>query len=67
MATSAFWFLEDIVGYSSGIYGRTLIAKGMGLSPEPFILIAYAAFSISALFLVLLRIERWGRKRLQAF
>lgn len=60
------WFLFDIIGYSSGLYGPTLIAKGLGLSPEVFTLITYGAFAIPALLLAASIVDRTGRRRMTA-
>ena len=60
------WFLFDIIGYSSGLYGPTLIAKGLGLSPEVFTLVTYGAFSIPALLLAASIVDRSGRRRMTA-
>jgi putative MFS transporter len=67
IATSCLlWFLFDVIGYSSGLYGPTLIAKGLGLSPEVFTLVTYAAFSIPALLLAAAIVDRTGRRRMTA-
>ncbi len=60
------WFLFDIIAYSTGLYGPTLIAKGLGLSPEVFTLITYGAFSIPALLLAASLVDRWGRRAMTA-
>ncbi|MCK4177804.1 MFS transporter [Aciditerrimonas ferrireducens] len=60
------WFLFDVIGYSSGLYGPTLIAKGLGLSPEVFTLVTYAAFSIPALLLAAAIVDKRGRRRMTA-
>jgi MFS family permease len=56
------WFMFDIIGYSSGLYGPTLIAKSLGLSPEVFTLISYGAFSIPSLLIAAWLSDRWGRR-----
>jgi len=60
------WFLFDIIGYSSGLYGPSLIAKGLGLSPEVFTLVTYGAFSIPALLLAASIVDRSGRRQMTA-
>lgn len=56
------WFLFDTIGYSSALYGPTLIAKGLGMSPEDFTLLGIAVFSIPALVLAAWLSDRWGRR-----
>jgi MFS family permease len=56
------WFFFDVIGYSSGLYGPTLIAKSLGLSPEAFTLVSYGAFSIPALLIAAWLSDRWGRR-----
>ncbi len=63
---SLLWFVYDIVIYAGGLFGPSLLGKGVGLSPAEFQLINSAIFSVSGSVVAVLLIDRWGRKPLQA-
>ncbi|PSR25604.1 MAG: MFS transporter [Sulfobacillus thermosulfidooxidans] len=66
IVTAAFlWFLFDIVAYSGILFGPSLIAKGLGLSPGVFQLLMEFGFVVPGALISLLLIDRWGRKPLQ--
>ncbi|POB09836.1 MFS transporter [Sulfobacillus sp. hq2] len=65
VAAATLWFLFDIVAYSGILFGPSLIAKGIGLSPGTFQLVMEFAFVVPGGILALLLIDRWGRKPLQ--
>jgi MFS family permease len=60
------WLLFDIVVYSGILFGPSLIAQGLGLTPTTFSLISSIGFSIPGALIGVLLIDRIGRKRLQA-
>jgi MFS family permease len=60
------WMLFDIVVYSGILFGPSLIAKGLGLSPTVFSLISSIVFVIPGALIGTLLIDRLGRKQLQA-
>lgn len=59
------WLLFDIVVYSGILFGPSLIAKGLGLAPTTFSLIAQFVFVIPGALIGVLLIDRIGRKALQ--
>ena len=59
------WFLFDIVAYSGILFGPSLIAKGIGLTPGTFNLIMEFGFVLPGGIMALILIDRWGRKPLQ--
>jgi len=59
------WLLFDIVVYSGILFGPSLIAKGLGLSPTAFSLITSFVFIIPGALIGAGLIDRVGRKRLQ--
>ncbi|HEY1933895.1 MAG TPA: MFS transporter [Acetobacteraceae bacterium] len=59
------WLLFDIVIYSGILFGPSLIAKGLGLSPTTFALITSFVFVIPGALLGVSLIDRIGRKQLQ--
>lgn len=64
-AAAALWFLFDIVAYSGILFGPSLIAHGIGLTPGTFQLIMEFAFVVPGALIGMLLIDRWGRKPLQ--
>lgn len=65
LAASALWFLFDIVAYSGILFGPSLIARGIGLSPGTFQLVMEFGFVVPGGLIALSVIDRWGRKPLQ--
>lgn len=63
---SLLWFLADIAGYSTELYGPSLIAKGLGLSSTSFSLLTHVLFSIPSAILAVFLIDTLGRNKLQA-
>jgi MFS family permease len=59
------WLLFDIVVYSGILFGPSLIAKGLGLSPTAFSLITSFVFIIPGALIGAGLIDRVGRKQLQ--
>jgi len=60
------WMLFDIVVYSGILFGPSLIAQGLGLSPTTFALLTSFGFSLPGCLIGVLLIDRIGRKQLQA-
>ena len=58
------WLLFDIVIYSGILFGPSLIAKGLGLSPSLFGLLVPVFFILPAAVLGALLVDATGRKRL---
>lgn len=58
------WLLFDIVIYSGILFGPSLIAQGLGLSPAVFGLLVPVLFILPAAVLGALLVDRTGRKRL---
>ncbi|MFT8446952.1 MAG: MFS transporter [Liquorilactobacillus nagelii] len=63
---SLLWFLADIAGYSTELYGPSLIAKGLGLSSTSFSLLTHVLFSVPSAILAVFLIDSLGRNKLQA-
>jgi hypothetical protein len=61
------WLLFDIVVYSSILFGPSLIAKGLGLTPTTFSLISSFVFVIPGALIGVALIDRIGRKQLQTW
>ena len=59
------WLLFDIVVYSGILFGPSLIAKGLGLAPTTFSLIAQFVFVIPGALIGVGLIDKIGRKALQ--
>jgi MFS family permease len=59
------WLLYDIVVYSGILFGPSLIAKGLGLAPTTFSLIASFVFVIPGAVIGALLIDKIGRKQLE--
>jgi MFS family permease len=59
------WLLFDIVVYSGILFGPSLIAKGIGLAPTTFSLIAQFVFVIPGALIGVGLIDKIGRKALQ--
>ncbi|WP_459697220.1 MFS transporter [Acidisoma sp. C75] len=60
------WFIFDIVIYSTVLFGPSLIAKGLGLSPAEFTLLMDFVFIMPAILIgSLLLLDRFGRKPVQ--
>ncbi|HEX4259987.1 MAG TPA: MFS transporter [Acetobacteraceae bacterium] len=60
------WMLFDIVVYSGILFGPSLIAKGLGLSPTTFAIVTALVFSLPGCLIGVALIDKIGRKRLQA-
>lgn len=60
------WLVFDIVIYSSILFGPSVIAKGIGVSPVVFQLVSYGVFVIPGTVLGVSLIDRVGRKPLYA-
>ena len=58
------WMLFDIVIYSGILFGPSLIAKGLGLTPAVFGLLVPVMFILPAALLGAFLVDRTGRKRL---
>ncbi|MCY0881413.1 MAG: MFS transporter, partial [Firmicutes bacterium] len=65
LSAAVLWFLFDMVGYAGGLFGPSLLAKGIGLTAGTFGLVMFAAFSLPGKILAISLIDRWGRKPLQ--
>jgi len=59
------WLLFDIVIYSGILFGPSLIAKGLGLTPTTFSLITSFVFVIPGALIGVALIDKIGRKQLQ--
>jgi MFS family permease len=60
------WLVYDIVVYSSILFGPSVIAKGIGVSPVVFQLVSYGVFVIPGTLLGVSLIDGLGRKPLAA-
>jgi MFS family permease len=60
------WLVFDIVIYSSILFGPSVIAKGIGVSPVVFQLVSYGVFVIPGTVLGVILIDGVGRKPLYA-
>ncbi len=60
------WLVYDIVVYSSILFGPSVIAKGIGVSPVVFQLVSYGVFVIPGTLLGVGLIDGFGRKPLAA-
>jgi MFS family permease len=60
------WLVYDIVVYSSILFGPSVIAKGIGVSPVAFQLVSYGLFVIPGTMLGVGLIDKLGRKPLLA-
>jgi MFS family permease len=60
------WMLFDIVVYSGILFGPSLIAQGLGLSPTTFALLTSFVFTLPGCLIGVSLIDRIGRKQLQA-
>ena len=66
IAAALLWFLYDIIGYSNGLFGPSLIAKSIGIdNGAVFSLIIDFAFAIPGGIVAILTIDKVGRKPLQ--
>lgn len=63
---SLLWFLFDIVVYSGILFGPSLIAKGLGLTPGMFQLVMEFGFVVPGALIAVFFVDRSGRKPLQA-
>ncbi len=59
------WFLFDQVAYSGILFGPTLIAKGLGMTPDGFTFLMELGFTIPGGLFLLSLIDKKGRKKLQ--
>ncbi|QKR00619.1 MFS transporter [Metallosphaera tengchongensis] len=59
------WFLFDIVAYSGILFGPSLIAQSLGVSPAVFQFLIEGAFTIPGGLVALSLIDRVGRRPLQ--
>jgi MFS family permease len=67
-AASVLWLLYDIVIYAAILFGPSLIAQGLGLSPAVFQLLMSGGVVIpTGLVVTLFLIDRVGRKSVQAW
>jgi MFS family permease len=66
LGAAALWLVFDLVTYSGGLFGPTLIALGLGLGPAQFSLLITFLFVLPADALGLALIDRIGRRPLQA-
>jgi MFS family permease len=60
------WLVYDVVVYSSILFGPSVIAKGIGVSPIVFQLVSYGVFVIPGTVLGVGLIDGFGRKPLLA-
>jgi MFS family permease len=60
------WLVYDIVIYSSILFGPSVIAQGIGVSPVVFQLVSYGVFIIPGTILGVGLIDSFGRKPLLA-
>jgi MFS family permease len=68
LAAALLWMIYDLVVYASILFGPSLIAQSLGLTPITFNLLMYLVFTLpaSVLFSIFL-IDQWGRKPLQVW
>lgn len=66
LAACSLWFLFDIVAYSGILFGPSLIAKGIGLTPATFNLAMELIATIPGALVGIALIDRIGRRRIQA-
>lgn len=66
LAACSLWFLFDIVAYSGILFGPSLIAKGIGLTPGTFNLAMELIATIPGALVGVALVDRLGRRRLQA-
>ena len=65
-AAALLWFIFDIVIYSTVLFGPSLIAHGLGLSPTMFSLLMTFAFIMPAVLIgAFALLDRLGRKAVQ--
>jgi MFS family permease len=62
------WFVFDIVIYSTVLFGPSLIAKGLGMTPAGFTVLMDLAFIMPAVLIgALFLLDRFGRKPVQTW
>jgi MFS family permease len=66
LGAALLWLVFDIVVYSSILFGPSVIAKGIGVSPVVFQLVSYGVFVIPGTLLGVGVIDNIGRKPLAA-
>lgn len=66
LAACSLWFLFDIVAYSGILFGPSLIAKGIGLTPGTFNLAMELVATIPGAIVGLSLVDRVGRRWMQA-
>lgn len=66
LAAALLWMVYDIVVYSTILFGPSLIAKGLGIGPVVFAIIAALFFSIPGAVAAALLADHIGRKMLMA-
>lgn len=66
LAACLLWFLFDIVVYSGILFGPTLIARKLSLTPYDFQFLIEGLFTIPGGVVALLTLDRVGRKPMQS-
>jgi MFS family permease len=64
LGAALLWLVFDIVVYSSILFGPSVIAQGIGVSPVVFQLVSYGVFVIPGTLLGVAVIDGFGRKPL---
>jgi MFS family permease len=63
---AALWLVYDVVIYSGVLFGPSVIAHGLGTTPDHFTLVVYGLFTIPGAIVGSLVIDRLGRRALMA-
>ena len=66
LAAGLLWMLFDLVAYSTSLFGPSLIASRLGLSPVTFVLTLSCLFSLPGALAASLLVDRIGRRWLMA-
>ena len=66
LGAALLWLVYDIVVYSSILFGPSVIAKGIGVTPVVFQLVSFGVFVIPGTLLGVAVIDNMGRKPLAA-
>ncbi len=68
LGAALLWFVFDIVIYSTVLFGPSLIAKGLGMSPAGFTVLMDLIFIMPAVLIgALFLLDRFGRKPVQTW
>jgi putative MFS transporter len=66
LAAGLLWMLFDLVAYSTGLFGPSLIASKLGLGPVTFVLVLSCLFALPGALVASFLVDRIGRRWLQA-